>query len=224
MAHFHKLLVVLITAVFLSACGNGDDNWPPYPTSLVRVMHASPDAPAVDVLLDGRRVLTNVPYPDDSGYLRLLSGTRNFKVNAAGTDTTVIDVSVSLKAGKSYSVFAVNFLADIEALLLEDDRSVSATLARIRVIHGSPDAPAVDVLANDTVVVPNLAFKEASSSYLEVPPGDYVFKLNLAGTATTAFTTPPIALVAGKVYTAIAIGSVAPAATNPLTIKLLIDR
>jgi len=195
----------------------------PDATSLVRVMHASPDAPAVDVLVDNIVALTNVPYPAASGYLGLLSGTRNFKVNATGTSTTVIDVSAPLTAGKSYSVFAVGFLAGIEPLLLEDDRSVLAAKARIRVIHGSPDAPAVDVRANDTVVVPNLAFKGASS-YLEVPPGNYVFKLNLAGTGTTAFTSPIIALGAGKVYTAIAIGSAAPAAANPLTIKLLIDK
>ncbi|MCX9155320.1 DUF4397 domain-containing protein [Niveibacterium sp. 24ML] len=191
-------------------------------TSQVRVMHASPDAPAVDVLVDGAAALTNVPFPADSGYLSLLSGTRNFKVNAAGTSTTVIDVSPALAAGKSYSVFAVGFLAGIEPLLLEDNRTVVADKAKVRVIHGSPDAPAVDVLANDAVVVPNVPFKGVSG-YLEVPAGNYVFKLNLQGTSTTAFTSPSIALEAGKVYTAIAIGSAA-GGTNPLTIKLLTDK
>jgi len=223
MARFPKLLVVLLSAAFLVACGDDDDNRPPDNTSLVRIMHASPDAPAVDVLVDDVVAFTNVPYPADSGYLSLLSGTRNFKVNATGTSTTVIDVSPTLIAGKSYSVFAVGFLADIEPLLLEDDRNVLATQARIRVIHGSPDAPAVDVLVNDNLVVSNLAFKGASS-YLEVPTGDYVFKLNLTGTATTAFTSGAIALEAGKVYTAIAIGSVASGAPNPLDIKLLTDK
>ncbi|GAA5177764.1 hypothetical protein GCM10025771_15580 [Niveibacterium umoris] len=194
----------------------------PDATAQVRVMHASPDAPAVDVLVDDVKALSAVPFPADSGYLSLLSGARNFKVNAAGTATTVINATPTLSAGKSYSVFAVGFLSGIEALLLEDDRTVNANLARIRVIHGSPDAPTVDVLANDAKVLSNVPFKTASS-YLEVPAGNYVFKLNLAGTATTAFTSPSVALEAGKVYTAIAIGSAAGGA-HPLTIKLLTDR
>jgi hypothetical protein len=191
-------------------------------TAQVRVMHASPDAPAVDVLVDGAKALANVPFPADSGYVSLLSGQRNFKVNAAGTATTVIDVSPTLTAGKSYSVFAVGFLAGIQPLLLEDNRTPTAGKARIRVIHGSPDAPAVDVLANDAKVLSNVPFK-AASDYLTVDPGNYVFKLNLAGTTTTAYTTPSIALAAGKVYTAIAIGSAAGGA-NPLTVKLLTDK
>lgn len=189
-------------------------------TSLLRVLHASPDAPAVDVLVDDTEVLADVPYATASGYLAVDSGDRNIKVNAANTATTVINATPTLEPGKSYSVLAVNFLASIEPLVLTDDRSVVADKARVRVVHASPDAPNVDVLANDAVVLTNVPFKVASE-YLEVVPGNYVFKLNVAGTATTAFTSPSRALEAGKVYTVVAIG--AEAGANPLTLKVLVD-
>lgn len=195
----------------------------PDATTQVRVMHASPDAPAVDVLVNDAKVLSSVAFPADSGYLSLLAGNYNFKVNAANTTTTVINADAALARAKSYSVFAVGPLASIEPLVLEDVRITVADKARIRVIHASPDAPNVDVLANDAKVLSNVPFK-AASAYLEVPPGNYVFKLNVAGTATTALTSPSLALEAGKVYTAIAIGSTATGAANPLALKLLTDR
>lgn len=191
-------------------------------TARVRVLHASPDAPAVDVLVDDAEVLADVAYPTASGYLAVPAGDRNLKVNAANTASSVINVTPTLAAGQSYSVLAVNFLASIEPLLLTDDRSVVPGKARVRVVHASPDAPNVDVLANGATVLSNVPFK-AASGYLEVDPGDYVFKLNVAGTATTAFTSPTLALEAGKVYTAVAIGSAAEGAGNALTLKVLVD-
>lgn len=195
----------------------------PDATTRVRVMHASPDAPSVDVLVNDSKALSNVPFPADSGYLSLLAGDYNFKVNAANTTTTVINANATLARGQAYSIFAVGLLAGIEPLVLQDDRSVIADKARIRVIHASPDAPNVDVLANDATVLTNVPFK-AASAYLDVSPGSYVFKLNLAGTSTTALTSPSLTLEAGKVYTAVAIGSAAPGATNALSLKLLTDR
>ena len=52
--------------------------------AMVRVLHASPDAPAVDVYLDDAKVdaLTNVPFGTISGYLEIPSGDHNIKVYA----------------------------------------------------------------------------------------------------------------------------------------------
>ena len=75
--------------------GCSDDKTGPSGTAQVRVVHGSPDAPAVDVLVDGAVVLNNVAYKDASGYLGVPEGTRNIKVNAAGTATSVINANVA---------------------------------------------------------------------------------------------------------------------------------
>lgn len=191
--------------------------------SLVRVTHASPDAPAVDVAVNGATALTNVPFPVSSEYLPVGSGSTRLQVKVAGTETTVIDATVPLTALKSYSVFAVNFVSGIEALLLEDDRSAPASgKARLRVIHGSPDAPAVDVAVNGAVAVPSLAFK-AASGYLEVPAGTYGVEVRVAGTST-AVLSANLTLEAGAVYTVLAKGSVGTLPAQPLALKVLRDR
>lgn len=189
----------------------------------LRAFHASPDAPNVDILVDNALAAGNVPYLTAVGFVAVPSGARNVKVNAAGTATTVINVTPTLAAGKAYTAYAVGFLAGISALLVEDNLAAPTTgNAKIRVIHGSPDAPNVDILANNNRVLANVPFKTASD-YLVVPAGAYNFKVNVAGTATTA-AQADVTLVAGKVYTAIAVGSVASTATNKLAIRLLTDK
>jgi hypothetical protein len=189
----------------------------------LRAFHASPDAPNVDILVDNAIAASNVPYGTAVGFVGVPSGARNVKVNAAGTAATVIDVTPTLAAGKAYTAYAVGFLAGIAPLLVEDNLSAPAAgNAKIRVIHASPDAPNVDILANDSRVLANVPFK-AASDYLVVPAGAYIFKVNVAGTATTA-TQASVTLAAGRVYTAIAVGSVSATATNKLGVQLLTDK
>jgi Domain of unknown function (DUF4397) len=71
-------------------------------------------------------------------------------------------------------------------------------------------------------VLTNVPFK-GISDYLTVPAGAYTFKVNVTGTTTTA-TQATVNLAGGKVYTALAIGSAAANATNPIAIQLLTDR
>ena len=66
----------------------------------VRVAHLSPDAPKVDVYVNGEPVLTDVPYTTVSSYLSLPAGTQQVTVYAAGdTPSPVIDAPVELAAG-----------------------------------------------------------------------------------------------------------------------------
>lgn len=191
--------------------------------ALVRVTHASPDAPSVDVAVNGVTALTGVAYPVNSDYLAVAEGSTRLQVKVAGTETSVIDATVPLSRLVSYSVFAVNFVSGIEPLLLEDDRSAPAAgKARLRVLHGSPDAPAVDVAVSGSVAVANLPFKQASG-YLEVPAGTYPVEVRVAGTST-AVLSADLTLEAGAVYTVLAKGSVTTVPSAPLALKVLRDR
>ena len=80
-----KLLTLLMAATALTAaCDDDEDNTGPEGEARVRVVHASPDAPDVDVLLDDTVVLSDVPYLAASDYLEAPAGEPNVKVNAAG--------------------------------------------------------------------------------------------------------------------------------------------
>lgn len=191
--------------------------------ALVRVKHASPDAPAVDILVNGQAALSNVPFPVASSYLSLAGGANNLKVNVAGTATTVINADVNLVALKAYSVFAVDLVSQIQALVVEDDlMAPSAGKAKLRAIHLSPDAPNVDIWVNGVKQLTNVPFK-VTSPYLEVPAGVTDVKVAVTGTMTIVLQATPN-LAAGSIYTAAATGTVGAVPSRPLTLNLLTDK
>lgn len=215
-----KAVVALLCIALIASCGGGDNvNGQ---TTQLRVLHASPDAPNVDVYVDSAKVLSNVPYPTASSYLSLPAGIHQIKVNAAGTNTTVINVSPPLAANAAYTAIAANFVANIEPLLATDATTAPPSgYVALRVIHASPDAGPVDILANGQVVLSNVPFGTIST-YLTIPAGTYAIKVNAAGTTTTAIAAT-VSLTAGSNYSAVAIGSIRTAATHPLALKLLTD-
>ena len=89
----------------------------------------------------------------------------------------------------------------------------AAAMAMIRVVHLSPDAPAVDVfvVGVDEAVVKGLAVKNATD-YLSVPAGPYAFAIAPAGGSIddAVFTTPVLDLAADTKYSAVAVGKLAP--------------
>gem|GEM_PF-2585522 len=112
----------------------------------VRAVHAAPDAPPVDVLVNGVPAWTNVPFRAVSSYASLAPRAYNIRIVPAGaTAPVVIDADLTVEAGKDYTLAATNRLASIAPLLLVDDnRAPAAGQAHVRFVHASPDAPAVD--------------------------------------------------------------------------------
>jgi hypothetical protein len=173
----------------------------------VRVVHASPDAPAVDILVNDNAAFTNAPFKGITDYASLETGTYNIKVVPTGaTDPVVIEADLTLEA-KDYTVVAVGTLENIEPLVLVDNNSAPAEgKAHVRFVHASPDAPAVDIAVKDgPVLFSNIAFKEVGD-YLPVDAGTYDLEVRLAGTETVALAVPGLALADGTVYTVFAMG------------------
>ena len=212
-----KFLTLLLAAGALTAaCSDDDDNTGPEGEARVRVVHASPDAPDVDVLLDDAEVLGDVPYLTASDYLGVPAGDHNLKVNAAGTATTVIDADVSLVDGTDYTVIASGLVEAIEPIVLQDDNSAPAAgNARVRAIHGAPGAPSVDIYvtapgADLETTIPLLVSVEFGdvADYIEAPAGDYQVRVTLAGTKTVVIDSGTLTLSSGQVRTAIAVDAV----------------
>lgn len=199
--------------------------------AMVRVLHASPDAPAVDVYLDDVKVaaLTNVPFGTISGYLDVPAGDHNVKVYATGTTTgAVIDANVTIASGSRYTIAATGAVASIAAQVIEDETAPDCADAQVRVIHFSADAPAVDVAtagaAPADAVVKALAYPNATG-YLSLPAGSYDLEVRLAGTSTVALSLPGVAVAACNSYSVFAVGSAASPAVggNALQVVVAVD-
>jgi hypothetical protein len=192
--------------------------------AMVRVAHLSPDAPAVDVLVNGQRAITNLAFKEVTPYLGLPTGTVRVQVVPAGQmGPVVIDATLDLKEGVYYTVAATGFLSGIRPQVYTDGLAgffPRAGYARIRVVHTSPDAPAVDVaVKGGPVLFGNLPFPRASG-YLAVPEGTYDLEVRVAGTGTVALPLPGVRLEGGKIYTVFAVGSVS---AGTLTVVAVVD-
>ncbi|HEX5132721.1 MAG TPA: DUF4397 domain-containing protein [Candidatus Krumholzibacteria bacterium] len=226
-----KKLLILAMALMLplavAACDDDDNPAAPTPTPTgsANVIHASPDAPGVDLIVDGKKVGTDLQFPNNTGYVKLNEGTRNVKVNVTGTTTTAIDADLMVEAGTYYSVFAVDTVASIEPLVLEDDLTAPAAgKSHVRFVHLSPNAPAVDITLSDgTVVFGNYAFK-AASPFTPLDAGTYPLQVRLQGTSTVVLDLGNVTVAAGKIYTVFAKGLVGGAGDQALGAEIIVNK
>lgn len=221
--------LALASASFLvSSCGK-DDSTPIAAKTYANVMvvHASPNAPAVDLLVDNSKVnTTGLGYPNNTGYLKVESGTRNIAVNPTGTLTSVIKADLDFAKDMSYTIFAVDSVSKIAPLVLTDDLTMPAAgKAHVRFVHLSPNAPAVDVAvaSSGAVVFGNKKFKE-STAYTPLDAGDYMLDVRVAGTSTVALTLPKITLESGKIYTVFAKGFLVATGIQALGAEIIVNK
>jgi trimeric autotransporter adhesin len=179
----------------------------------LRVVHASADAPAVDVLANNgvTPAISNLAFPAFTNYLNLPAATYSFKVVPTGVTTpVVINADVPLANGMEYSLLAVGALANIEPLLLMDNNRKVATEAKVRLVHASTLAGIVDIyvvaagssIANATPAFSNVPFK-ADTGYVPLAAGDYDVIIAPTGTKTEAIKAT-LNFANGMVYTAVA--------------------
>lgn len=185
----------------------------------LRVIHASPDAPAVDVVVnDGfaAPLITNLPYADYEGFLEVAADTYNVKVVPTGATTpAVINADLPLDATVNYSVYAVDTLANIEPLVLTRDRRRIGTEAKVDIVHASPAAGNVDIYltapgADINMLEPNFSdipFK-ANTDFVSLPAGSYAVTVTATGTKMAAIGPATINIENGGLYTAVAIDEV----------------
>ena len=208
MKRLHLLLtIVTLLAAFTVGCGDDKSN------SRLRIVHDSPDAPNVDVVVNGDTVATNVPYKAASPYLPVRSGATEIKVRPTGTTTDVIDAKITAAEKTDYTVLATNLVASIEPLVLTDDNTPPASgKVKVRLVHGAPSAPPVDIYVTApgadinaaTPTLTNVPFK-AASAYLSVDAGSYQVRVTPTGTKIVVIDSGTLALTAGQIRTAVAV-------------------
>ena len=206
------------------------------PSARVRVVHASPDAPAVDIYVDGAVALDGIPFDTATDYVPVPAGQRIFQVFVAGTQTKVAEVNVSLAGGASFTVVAAGFAGTktpgLRLLLLQDIQPQDMASGYIRVLHAAPSAPAVDVyvgapyqtLRNRTAALTNVPFG-VNSGYLAAPANTGLMaRVTPTGTRTIAIQSARLSLPMGSAFTVIAVDNPAGGTTTPFDFLIIQDR
>lgn len=206
----HAIAVALLS-ISLLGCSDDDDDHPAQPaaSAQLRVIHASADAPAVNIIAGGATAVSALEFEDASDVLDVAAGTLTVAVEGIlpGDDATVIGpVDLDLDADTRTDVIALNAVSSIEPLLVTvPAQADDAGAVRVTVVHGSPAAPQVDVyvtapgadLAASTPVG-TFAFKQTLGP-VEIPAADYQIRVTAAGdSSAVVFDSGTVSLAAGK--------------------------
>ncbi len=230
MFKFKSFLTLVLVLLIGFSVTNAQDN------ARLQVIHnaADPAAEKVDVYLNGQLLLndfafrTATPFIDAPANVELEIGV------APGTSSSASDVlasfKVTLMAGKKYVAIAngvlnpVNFASNPDGkstaftlFIKENAQEAAATTGSVEfaVLHGSTDAPTVDILARDVAKLVDDAPYGALTDYLSVPPADYTIDItDASGSVVVATYTAPLSGLANGAAIVFASGFFNPAANQ----------
>jgi len=142
-------------------------------SSFLRILHASPDIGAVDILLNGEATFFGVDYTGGSDYLEILRGPYKFDIKAASKlSPTYVSKNVGLPDKKNHTLIIIGQYAKmakntVDAILLEDDSTIpeDREQVRIRFFHASPDTGPLDVYGDDVKLWDNIPYGSVSSMW-----------------------------------------------------------
>ena len=227
------ILISLLMLVAISACSSSDAERIAeeiLPTTMARAIHLSPDAPEVDVyfeLIEVEQTVVGLNYGEASSYTEVSSGITKviFKLASNGQEAASLN-DPAFAIDIDNTVYAVGLAASLEIIQSEDDRSTDPAKAKVRFVHASPDAPAVDVKIGDpagTAVFANQSFKGVTD-YALVDPGDYTFVVTQAGNNVDAVVTfEPVTLEVNTIYTVVARGTLEDTDDFDFGVRVFID-
>jgi len=236
---FSMKIIVALSAFAIGACSSDSFKQPPPlpapgPTGKVQVVHASPDAPTVNVVIDGVETDTGVDYKQASVEYNLDVGTHTVEVIAnldTGPVSVLGPVDVTVVVDTVTTIVAAGPVAGlVVAESVKPDADPAAGMARVSIVHaaaGPMDLP-VDIYV-DAYTEPNaligatapiqLAFGE-SAAPLELMPGDYQVRVTLRDDLNAVYDSGSVTVTLSDDVTVLAVPNVSggPAAVTLLAV------
>ncbi|MGR5322453.1 DUF4397 domain-containing protein [Vibrio sp. DNB22_17_1] len=229
---FSKLAVTVVAVLGISACGSDSDS---KDYTYLQAVHASPDAPRANVLLNGNEALSDLDYGSGSGYVRLEEGTYDVAADVqlpGGQTAEVINAPLYLDDDILYTAFVVGSAADgsVEPLIVtrSEDSMANNQSLDVQVVHAATGVTQVNVfvttpdadLTNENPVA-TLAYTQFTN-VLNIPDGEYQIRLTDSSDAanTPVFDSGPLTLAPNSNLTVAAINKGGSVSESP--VKLLV--
>lgn len=178
------------------------------PTSYVRLLHAVPNAPSVDIYANDTPLVSDQHYLEYSDYLPIPSGNYTIKVYSSGTtDTPVIDTPLFLSPNTIVTIGVVGLLPDLALYPIQEPiYGQNSGDSCLRIIHLAPDTSSVDVKLEDgTTLFGNVSYKNISN-YICIPEGTYNLVITQTGSNVEVLTLPNVYLKGNTFSSIYAIG------------------
>ena len=207
-------------------------------TALLQVIHnaADPAAAEVDIYLNDMLLLDNFAFRAATPFIDAPAN-QNITISVAGPNSASVEEAiasfeVNLKAAETYVAIANGVLDPQSFSANPDGRDIAFTLfikemartaavdaqsVEFFVLHGSTDAPTVDVIArNVATLVDNAAYGDMTG-YIAVPPASYLLDITPGEDNETIVATfeADLSGLAGGAAAVFASGFLAPAEGQP---------
>ena len=250
-----KMILLVSSLALLPACGliPGLGGGTPSAPASFRVVHAVSDAPSISVAVDGKILNEGQPLafkaslPANSEatlYRTADAGDRKFAITAAGSIDKLLEETVKLESGKTYTIAVIGTASKgddggdaprpLQFKVFEDDLkpSLDVTKFKLRWIHAAASVMNTGTNKNQADVyftspgqdigalTPGTTLYAAQSSkYLETASGQYQLRGMALGSATAVLDSGAISLAGGRVYTALLVNPLAGPASGVVLLE-----
>ena len=196
----------------------------------LQIIHNAPDPAAlvVDVYVNGERLLDDFAFRTATPFIDVDANTDLTIAVAPGASSSADDAvyteGFQLEAGAAAQLIAQGvlipetFAPNPDGRLIrfelrvgiEAEETAGADEVAVRVVHGAPDAPAVDIRSGGDVLVDDAAYADVTG-YLALPAATYRLDVTTADGAPVASFDAPLADAGGQAVTVLASGFLSPA-------------
>ncbi len=202
----------LCATFFSTGCGGGGGS---ASTAQLRFLQASPDAPQVNLLVDGSSVATSLAYGSATDYVSVKSGSRHVQVVPVSGSSPILDLTLSFAANANQTLILAGPAASVQSVLLTDGGTTTTTGdGHVRVVNASRTMGAADVYlvaAGSSIVGVQpvtgstpLAFSK-DTGYQLIAEGNYEVFMTAPGTTNAFLSTGSISLTASQNQTIVAL-------------------
>jgi hypothetical protein len=173
----------------------------------IRFLHASLDAPKIDIFVNHNCISTNVHYKKITEYVFLPKGELQIDLYPSGNKVnSFISEKITVEPGKSYTLAFIGKINSFRLIPYLNQPDVPIGEAKIRFLHLTPDAPPLDIaVKNRDVVFPNVLY-EKGTDYLGLTPMTIDLEVREFGTKNVILPMPKSRFLPNETYTIILVG------------------
>jgi hypothetical protein len=161
--------------------------------AMARLGHFSPDAPAVDVYVDGEVVVEGLEFPEVTAFMPVAAGTHSVAIAPAGTsvDDAVLTADVTIEPDTNVTIAAMGSLENetlTSTVFTEDYDDIPEGQARITLLHTIEGESGIDLYGSGIQLIQNLRYPDVAEGRdgaftRDVPAGRYNFDVTVAENA-----------------------------------------
>lgn len=209
-------LILIVCMGFIASCDTGkvEDH-----KAKLRTINASFNAGDINLDVDYETVYaSNIQYLNFSHFREFLEGKHKIQIKNAG-GSVLVDTALLMTENKHYTLFLYDSLNNIRYKVVDENfLTPSGSSCKVRMLHLSNNAPAVDVIRDQELAPMYQNYSNGmNGEYIVMNDGVHTFTATNTGTQNALTTFAPYDYKAGAFYTLFLRGNVGASGLDSLS-------